>query len=70
MRPSRVLRTEFLALAAVLVVGGLVGWATTLVSAEDPYAYEVIAADDLEPFRSAFNAASGHARAVLLVGPT
>ena len=70
MRFSRVLRTEFLALAAVLVVGGLIGWATTLVSAEDKDDYEVIAADDLEPFRSAFNAASGHIRAVLLVGPT
>jgi len=70
MRLSRVLRTEFLALAAVLVVGSVVGWASTLVSAEVNRDYEVIAADDLEPFRSAFNAASGHTRAVLLVGPT
>jgi hypothetical protein len=31
--------------------------------------YEIVG-KDLEPFRSAFNAASDHVRAVLLVGPT
>ena len=39
---------------------------TTVVEGRD---YERLGAD-LEPFRSAFNAASGHVRAVLLVGPT
>ena len=70
MRPLRALKSELVALAALLAVGGVVAWSGALVSEEDNPRYEVILADDLEPFRSAFNEASGHVRAVLLVGPT
>ncbi len=61
---------ELLALAALLAIGGLIGWAGPWASAEDMEGYEVILANDLEPFRSEFNANSNHVRLVLLVGPT
>ncbi len=70
MRLFRVLRIEFLILTTVLAAGGLIGWAKTLASADDKPDYEIILADDLEPFRSAFNADADHIRAVLLIGPT
>jgi len=70
MRWLPVLRTESAILAAVLVIGGLIGWATNRASAADGSGYAVITGDDLEPFRSDFNANSDHVRLVLLVGPT
>ncbi|MGH9382311.1 MAG: hypothetical protein ACRD2Z_17130 [Thermoanaerobaculia bacterium] len=39
------------------------------VGGEDPQGYQMLGGD-LEPFRSAFNRASDHVRAVLLVAPT
>ena len=65
----RVLKAEFVILIMIVAVGSLVGLARTLGSTDATSGYEVVGAD-LEPFRAAFNAASGDVRAVLLVGPT
>ena len=70
MRFFRILRVEAAVVLTVLGVGGLIAWLATRVSADGERGYEVIAADDLEPFRSAFDANSDHVRLVLLVGPT
>lgn len=67
---SRILRVEVAVVLAVLMVGGLIGWLGTRASADGEPGYQVIAADDLEPFRSAFNANPDRVRLVLLVGPT
>jgi len=66
---TRVLRTELIILAVIVVVAALVGLGKALASSESRPSYEFIDAD-LQPFRESFNAASGHLRAVLLVGPT
>ena len=66
----RVLRIEVVVVVVVLLVGGLIGWLASRVSADGEPGYEVIAVDDLEPFRSAFNANADQVRLVLLVGPT
>jgi len=65
-------------LTAAAVAGTiLLGGAATLVAMRQESAAEVVEGRDyealderLEPFRSDFNAASDHVRAVLLVGPT
>ena len=69
----RALKTEFvllLQLLILLVVGGLVGWVRTTLAAEKAATTYQVVSSELEPFRSAFNDASDHVRAVLLVGPT
>ncbi len=68
----RALKTELvlLLLLVLLAVGGLVGWVTTSRAAEKAAATYQVVNSELEPFRSRFNDASDHVRAVLLVGPT
>jgi hypothetical protein len=56
--------------AFLFVVGATaVGVAPPSAANTDPRGYEVLG-QDLEPFRSDFNAEPDHVRAVLLVGPT
>jgi hypothetical protein len=64
------LKLEASALTLLLVTGGIVGLATGRAATDPAAEYQVIAADDLEPFRSAFNAHPDHIRLVLLIGPT
>lgn len=64
MRIRRLFAIEITVVAAVLVVGGLVG----LTSGSDDRRYKVL--DDLEPLRADFNAHSEEVRAVLLASPT
>ncbi len=66
----RALKTEFLLLLMLLGVGGLIGWVTTTLAAENAAATHQIVSSELEPFRSEFNGALDHVRVVLLVGPT
>ena len=70
MRLVRLLRVEVVVVVVVLLVGGLVGWLASRVSADGEPGYGVIATGNLEPFRSAFNADADQVRLVLLVGPT
>lgn len=66
----RYLKMELVVLAVLVTVGLVFSLGGTLVAKQDTdQGYEVLSAD-LEPFRTAFNQASGHVRAVLLVGPT
>ena len=69
-RLLRVLRVEVGVFVVVLLVAAIVGWLGSRASADGEPGYEVIAADDLEPFRTAFNANPDQVRLVLLVGPT
>lgn len=65
----RDLNVKLLFLVAILAAGAILGLAHGLLGRSDEQAY-VIVGEDLEPFRTNFNAASDHVRAVLLVGPT
>lgn len=59
-----------LTLVGLLLVGTtVVGVAPPSAANTGPRGYEVLG-QDLEPFRSDFNAKADHVRAVLLVGPT
>jgi argininosuccinate synthase len=57
------------ALATALIVGSLVGLAHLQAADSASTGYSLVG-EDLERFRSDFNAAKDHVRAVLLVGPT
>ena len=61
----RLLRMEFLVIAAVLLAGGLHGW----LEAGEKSSYPTVGRD-LEPLRTAFNANPDHVRAILLASPT
>ena len=63
----RYLRGMLVILAAA--IGTVYVAATSSISSPEEWKIAHVAAD-LEPFRSAFNEASKHVRAVLLVGPT
>ncbi len=70
MRPwTRYLRIELLALFALLGLGALFGLTRTSASTDTEPEHERIG-ENLDPFRTAFNEASGDVRAVLLVAPT
>lgn len=65
----RYLKAELLVLAGVLALAVVFGLQGVLADSASKQDYAVIGGD-LEPFRTAFNQASDHVRAVLLVGPT
>ncbi len=65
----RYLKFELLALVVLLGLGTLFGLARTFASSDPDPGHERIR-EDLDPFRTAFNEASGDVRAVLLVAPT
>lgn len=66
---KRILKVELLALALLLAGAAIYSLAGVVWADSGGTGYELLD-QDLEPFRSAFNAASGDVRAVLLVGPT
>lgn len=67
MQPSQLRRFIWV---LALIAASLVAWVAARSSAGQGDNSYAVLDDDLEPFRSAFNAASDQARAVLLVGPT
>lgn len=71
MQRLRKLRTDMVILPVLLAAGlwGSTGFSREGDAGTPDAGYEVLG-EDLEPFRSAFNAASDRPRAVLLVGPT
>ena len=63
---KRILRLDVLLISTVLVIAGVV----SLFSQTDQDSGYPTIAEDLEPFRAAFNADPGNVRAVLLASPT
>ncbi len=64
MNPNRTLKGKKRLLAAGVIA------CASLAMAQAGAKHDGVISQDFEPFRSAFNAASGNVRAVLLVGPT
>ena len=63
------LRLGLILVGLSLMHAAVVGVAHSSATKADPRGYAVLG-QDLEPFRSEFNAKTDHVRAVLLVGPT